>query len=512
MLKMKIHQAVISALGACAAISLAPVVVHADDAQDIQTLKDQVRQLQNRIDTMSTHTMSAGPGNTTPGVSSAATMSPDKEKRDSPALTYGGITLYGTVDLGVAYLTHGAPLSSSYGPGLPFLIQNFSNRSVVSLEPNGLSQSKVGITGVESLHVLDLNAVFRIETGFQPNSGRLTDGPASLVYNNGKANSVRTTAGDSSRAGQAFNGPLYGGVSSATFGTLTFGRQNGVLADLYVKYDPMQQSQSLSPIGYSGNGGGLGDTENKALDNTAKYVINYGPAHLEALHAFGTDGNVPQTSNEIAIGADYAGASVDAFWGKIKGAVALSSLSAAQITGTPATATAAAVAGVAANSLAATISDNTAYSIEGAYTWNPIKVYAGWERIKYNNPENPIASGSQTIGGYTMSIVNNAAYTHQRIFTISWIGARYQVSPKFEVAAAGYMYNQKSYAANGCTNLSATTCAGSEYMVSGVADYHFTKRFDSYFGVEWSQVENGLGSGFIFRSEIAPELGLRFNF
>ena len=111
-----------------------------------------------------------------------------------------------------------------------------------------------------------------------------------------------------------------------------------------------------------------------------------------------------------------------------------------------------------------------------------------------------------------LSIVNNAAYGRNRIFQISWFGARYQVMPKFEVAAAAYMYNQKSYAAVKCNNLSAATCAGEEYMVSGVADYHWTKRFDTYFGIEWSQAEGGLGSGFLYRSTIAPELGLRLNF
>ncbi len=508
MFKLSVSQAVLSALGACAVVSMAPVIVHADDSQDIQSLKDQVRQLQQRIDSMGPR---SGGSSTTGTIAPAqesnrATQSPDTEKRDSPALTYGGVTLYGTVDLGVAYLTHGAPLSATYGPGLPFLIQNFSNRSIVSLVPNGLSQSKVGLTGVEPLHVLDLNAVFRIETGFQPNSGRLTDGPGSLVYDNGKAASLKTTAGDSNRAGQAFNGPLYVGISSATFGTLTFGRQNGVLADLYTKYDPMQQSQSLSPIGYSGTGGGLGDTEDKIMDNQVKYALNYGPARLEVMHVFGTNGNLPQNANEISLGADYAGASIDAFWGKVKGAVAASSLTAAQIAGTPT------VAGVSPNSLAATISDNTAYSVEGSYTWKPIKFYAGWERIKYANASSPITAGTQTIGGYVLSIVNNTAYTTNKIFQISWFGARYQVMPKFEVAAAAYMYNQKNYNPVKCNNLSSGTCAGEEYMVSGVADYHWTKRFDTYFGVEWSQVEGGLGAGYLYRSEIAPELGLRFNF
>jgi hypothetical protein len=69
---------------------------------------------------------------------------------------------------------------------------------------------------------------------------------------------------------------------------LTFGRQNGLELDNLIKYDP-QQSQAFSPIGLSGNAGGMGDTESARLDNSIKYVIGIGPARLALMHQFGTN-------------------------------------------------------------------------------------------------------------------------------------------------------------------------------------------------------------------------------
>jgi predicted porin len=45
-----------------------------------------------------------------------------------------------------------------------------------------------------------------------------------------------------------------------------------------------------------------------------------------------------------------------------------------------------------------------------------------------------------------------------------------------------------------------------------LADYRFAKRFDAYAGIMWSQVSNGLSSGFLQRSSIDPTVGLRFQF
>jgi predicted porin len=504
MQKFELRKPILAAMGACAAIGFSPGIVLADNAQDIQQLKDQVRVMQQKIDQLST----------TPSASTAAPASGPK-KSDSGALTWNGITLYGTVDLGIEYVSHGAPLSQTWGPGLPSFIQNFSNHSITSVNGNGLSQSKIGISGVEPIPGMDgWTGVFRLETGFNPWSGRLTDGPASLAADNGKAAAVKTSAGDSSRAGQAFNGVAYAGVSSKTFGTLTFGRHNGLMLDMLGKYDPQLQAQAFSPIALSGTSGGLGATESNRLDNSLKYNLTVGPVRVAAIHGFGSDGYFPQNSNEFSVGMDLAGFSIDALYGLVHGEVAAASLSAANIT-TLNTAPQPLPGWSLANTLAGTVSDNTGYSVQMSYNakdYFPVKFYAGWERIKFNNPSHPDPVGTQILGGYILGIVSNTGFNIQKILQISWVGARWSITPDFDLTAAGYGYNQKSFNANGCTNASATNCAGEMADISLVSDYHFTKRFDAYAGVNWSRVSNGLASGFLFTSEYSPMVGVRYNF
>lgn len=528
MYKLNVRQPLLAAMGAMVALSATPGAVFADDASDIQALKDQVRQMQLKIDQLSnTSASDSQPSGQAPAPAptNPSTVAPDyRKRRDTPALTWNGITLYGTVDIGVEYISHGAPLSSTWGPGLPSFIQNYSNHSITSVNGNGLSQSKIGLSGVEPLFLGDLTGIFRVETGFNPWSGRLVDGPASLVADNGKAADVKVSAGDSSRAGQAFNSVAFAGVSSKMFGTLTFGRQNGLMLDLLNKYDPQLQAQAFSPIALSGTSGGLGDTQSNRIDNAIKYTYQYGPARLAFMHGFGSASYVPQSSNEVTLGADYAGFSIDALYGLVHGEVAASSLSAAQVTALNATVPLPSWS--ISNTLGATISDNTGYSLQLSYNakdYFPVKVYAGWERIKYNNPAHTVPGGSIDIGGYQLgaatatnidvdNIVNNTAYNIQKIFSIWWTGVRYSVTPDFDVTGAGYMYNQKSYNANGCRNASAGSCAGELLDLSLVADYHFTKRFDSYFGVNWSIVKNGLANGYLYDSEYSPMLGVRYNF
>jgi predicted porin len=498
--KFQLRKPILAAMGACAAIGISPGIVLADNAQDIQQLKDQVRVMQQKIDDLSS---------SQPAPAKAA-----KAAAPSDSLTFAGVTIYGTVDIGVEYVSHGAPLSQQWSPGLPSFIQNFSNHSITSVNGNGLSQSKLGISGVESLHFGDLNGIFRLETGFNPWSGRLVDGPGSLTTDNGKAAAVKISAGDSSRAGQAFNGVAFAGISSKTYGTLTFGRQNGLMLDMLGKYDPQLQAQAFSPIALSGTSGGLGDTQSNRLDNSLKYNLQVGPARVAYIHGFGSDGYVPQNSNEFSVGADLGGFSIDALYGLVHGEVAAASLSAANITALN-TAPQPLPGWNLGNTLAATISDNTGYSVQMSYNMKdifPIKFYAGWERIKYNNPAHTVPVGSIDIGGYVLGVVNNAAFNIQKIFTISWVGARWSITPDFDLTAAGYGYNQKSFNANGCTNASATSCAGELADISLVADWHFTKRFDTYAGVNWSRVQNGLASGFLYTSEYSPMVGVRFNF
>ena len=272
--------------GGLVVIACAPSVAFADNASDIQALKEQVRAMQQKIDQLSAQQPQQTTGTVPPPAptNQGTAATDERKRREVPSLTYAGITLYGTIDLGIAYLSHGAPLSSSWGPGLPYFVQNYSNRSILTVGGNALSQSKVGLSGVEPLGFGDFTGVFRLETGFDPWSGRLVDAAGSLVADNGRPASTKISSGDSSREGQPFQGAAYAGISSKTYGTLTFGRQNGLELDNLVKYDPQQQSQAFSPIGLSGNAAGMGDTEAARLDNSLKYVLGVGPARLAVIH------------------------------------------------------------------------------------------------------------------------------------------------------------------------------------------------------------------------------------
>jgi predicted porin len=472
-------------------------------------LQEQIRALQQKVEELSKQVNGARPNATgsspaAPGQGPAANAAPGTktaapEASGPPPLTWNGITLYGTVDIGVAYINHGAPLSPTFSPALPFVLSNYSNHPLTSLAPNGLSQSRLGISGVEPLGVLDLKGIFKLETNFNPTSGRLTDGPQSLVDNNGRANNNKITGADSSRAGQPFAGAAYVGISSTLLGTLTFGRQNSLMADNLLKYDPQLQSQAFSPISFSGTSGGLGDTEDKALDDTLKYTLSYGPARLAVLYQFGSRGVIPEGSESVDVGFDYAGLSVDALYGKVRGAVAAASLTATQNAAAPGT-------------LAATISDNTAYSFLANYTVKPFKIYFGYEHMRFANPQDPLPANTVTIGGYVLSVVNNTAFTINKVLDYTWTGVRYSATRKLDVTAAYYHFKQNSFAANHCVDTSATSCSGTFEDASLVADYRWTRRFDTYAGVNYSTGSDGLVSGFLFHSAWAPMIGARFSF
>jgi len=150
-------------------------------------------------------------------------------------LTWHGVTLYGTIDIGYTYQNHGAPLSDYFTTGLQYLIQPSSNKSISSISENGMSHSKIGLRGTREFFD-GWSGVFKLETGINPLSGNLSDALKSTTQNNGVPLANRTTQGDSSRAGQPFQGAAYAGVGSPVYGTLTVGRQNGLLFDNVLKY------------------------------------------------------------------------------------------------------------------------------------------------------------------------------------------------------------------------------------------------------------------------------------
>src|ERR1700755_1418473 len=68
-------------------------------------------------------------------------------------LSFHGVTVYGTIDLGFAYQTHGAPLSGAYGGGLEYNLfgSKNANKSIATAAESGLEASKVGVKIDENL-------------------------------------------------------------------------------------------------------------------------------------------------------------------------------------------------------------------------------------------------------------------------------------------------------------------------------------------------------------------------
>lgn len=442
----------------------------------------------------------AAQAQTAPPAAAAGADAPAKPPpaANAGSLTFAGITVYGTVDIGLAYLTHGAPLSATYGPGLPYMIQKFSNRPIFSVAPNGLSQSKLGVSGAEPLSP-DVSVVFKLETGFQPTSLRITNGPRSVIKSDGVPLAQQTESGDSARAGQLFQAAAYAGLTSNSFGTLTYGRQTGLVLDDLVKYDPQAQAQAFSPIGYSGVAGGAGDTEDTRLDSALKYVYAKGPVRLAYLHQFASASSDPGGSDQVDVGGDLGGLSIDGVYAHVDDAISASALTAAQNLVHPGT-------------LDATVSDNTTWSLQAKYALKRLKLYAGYEHIDYANPEHPLAGDATGAGGYVLSTVTDTAFTHHKILQISWIGARYALTPKLDISLAYYAYDQNSYKGNGCADESASSCSGTMNFASAVADQRLSRHFDVYAGVSYSAVSGGLASGYLNRSVTSPMTGVRFSF
>jgi hypothetical protein len=166
------------------------------------------------------------------------------------SFTLAGVTLYATLDVGYAYQSEGVPLSGKYLGGLEYqaftTTRNFSG-SQSTLAESGIEQSKVGIR-VDLPVGYDVNMVGRVETGFNPLSGELTDACGSIVDNAGIAQGKQTANADSSRCGQAFNGPAFGGLSHKVYGTLTIGRQQSLQLDALAVYQHCRDAVSFEEL------------------------------------------------------------------------------------------------------------------------------------------------------------------------------------------------------------------------------------------------------------------------
>ena len=424
------------------------------------------------------------------------------------SLTWKGITLYGVIDIGVQYDTHSAPFTPFRPSASGNIVRQNSRQSVTGLTPSNMGQSRVGLQGTEPLNA-EWAAVFQVETFFNPQSGEIADSLKSLAVNNGLALDKQSVGVDGSSAGQAFQ-TAWVGLKSQRFGTLTFGRQVSLLQEGVIKYDPNYNATAFGLLGASNTYSGGGSAENNRLDSTAQYLVSFNDlVHLGALYKFNGSNGSANTAFQADLGAEYAGAAVDAYYSKVNSAITASSLTAAQVAELPA------LGYPVSHSLAATISDNTAYALMALYQFERLKFSAGYEYIKYANPTTPLSAGFTDIGGYVLAFVNNTAYDNSKLVQVYWGGVRYTIVPNLELTAAYYGVQQNAYGSGkqaGCSTNAHSVCSGSLETFSLDADYRFNVHFDVYAGAMYSGVHDGMAAGYLSTTNINPTIGVRYKF
>jgi predicted porin len=445
-------------------------------------------------------------------------------------LTWQGVTIYGTVDMGGGWQSHGAPFDPRSPPGAAYYILKMNRSAMWGLAPNALSQSNIGIKGSEPIGS-GFSFVFDWQAGFNPYSFQLANGPGSVYANAGVPLNQQTANADSSRAGQWYNSLGYVGVSSPTYGTLTVFRQNSLTLDGVIAYDPMGASYAFSPIGFSGITCGVGNTEDCRYSTSLKYRLNVGQFRVATLWQFGGYGqnNGSNGAYQFQAGADIPNLgngvlSVDAIYSYVRDAVSISlgpgSNDAAGIPIPP----------FLPQRLTATISDNSSVMLLARYAIGPLKLYGGYERIRFTAPSDPqtaftdIAGDFVCIGCATFNNtdISNTAFgvggLGNKILQIMWTGARYAVTDNLDVMAGYYRYIQNSFfgtAAGGpapCSDSSHSQCAGTFDAISAAIDWRFAQKWDLYVGLMFTQVSDGLANGYLQHNNIAPTAGLRFRF
>jgi predicted porin len=467
------------------------------------------------------------------------------------ALTWHGITLYGAYDVGFGWVSHGLPEDGYNYEGESLVNRNgYQHRFLVA--PNNLQQTGLGIRGKVQF-LPGWSVVFNASTGINPQSGLLANASATDTINNGLPRKSYSVAIDGSRAGQPFNDEYYAGISSAHFGTLTFGRQRSVGTDAMLLYDPAGGAYAFSYIGYNGTMAGGGDTEDARWDDAVKYRLTYGPVHFGAMYKF-ADGSggcysgtagwtatncTPESAHNNAYGFDLGGSSgkfsADLVFQHYNEAISVlnpllgpqSLSSAGQYQSTTDSINTNPITGPNVvdtnNTVYGIVTDNRAIMFAAKYAWDRFKLFAGFEYIRQDNPENPLGVGASDQAGYFMSGVEDNNLDSPKHVQIWWTGGKYAIDSKTDITLSWYHQLQNDFRVPTTCSPTAgfrASCAGTLNEESLYVDHHFTKRFDAFAGIAYSYVSGGLaiaiphgpGVPYNYNNNCAPTVGGRFTF
>jgi predicted porin len=336
------------------------------------------------------------------------------------AQAQGSVTLYGIADIGVEHIDN-----ASTGGGLTRMVSG------------NLSGSRWGLKGVEDLGG-GMKAIFQLENGFSVNDGTMAQSTKGLGTN------ATTTSRLFGR--QAWVGLAFGNQQ------LTLGRQNSLLFDQAVAFDPMAVSSRYSTLSLDYAMAGR-------VDNSVRYTGKFGGLTAEAMYS---------TRYDTGYGSEVPGAELTGrfFSGALTYATGpiAASVSYEQRNG---------------NTVATNTATERRATAAASYVLGSLKGFVGYRYLRADNaflPADPIlvANGSQASSA-----------------SMYWAGAQYRVMPALALTAVGYYQDVHSSSAD-------------PWLAVLCADYFLSKRTDLYATAAYARNNGNASLGVNGYGTVAP--------
>jgi predicted porin len=397
------------------------------------------------------------------------------------------VTVYGLLDVGVMAQTNAANLNTSTwgNSGSPINYPGVKNGNVFGFMTGGESQSRLGFKGSEDLGG-GTKTFFLLEQGFNAATGAVA---SNGMAGNG-ANTSASQGGDNALQGLLFGRGAYAGIGNEQYGTLTLGRQQGLMLQNIGSYNPVN-AQMFSPIAFSGTYGGGGYTDNAYVSGAIQYTKKYNGFNLKAMYAPGgvAGNNSAGTTSGFQLGYEEAKWGVQAIATHTTDATKLSGVTYGTTISTangavvpgnasPASSTSAAstiptTAGT--NQLLVTLANTSALQLTSKFqATDQLNLKAGYERMFIGTPSNfqmysglPVLPSGFSIASWTP---NRNNYN----INVYWVGANYSFTESL-IGSIGYYYAG--------TQQSGTQLSGVQQFQSAMLDYYMSKRTNLYLGI-----------------------------
>jgi len=268
-------------------------------------------------------------------------------------------------------------------------------------------------------------------------------------------------------------------------GTITAGRQNSLLLDQVGKYDPVA-AQYFSPISFSGNYGGGGQTDMARLNNSIKFANTYGGFNVSALVAAG---GAPGSATTGSTAQFTTGYDTNSFG--IQASVTHSN-DATSMT-----------AGQAGNTVNVQYLNTTAMMLSAMLkATDKLTFKGGYEYLLYSPASNyAYDSGLGSIYNYSATNATGDVVAPKRV-NVFWLGANYQVTPVIKTSFGAYSVRVPQYQAS-AVSLGATSTTpvsvpgvalsnyssysnGQQNFLSTMVEYSLSKRTNLYAAYTYS--------------------------